>query len=185
MLLTLIILINIASLVWIAFDLFKIIKEHQSRNRIFVPIVIFIIALAAAFTINNENKQAANNHMAISASTKATMLVMQNELSPLKKLNDVNSITVINNTVIINTMTNNTNTTKQEINKLIAAVCQKLSANPATALKDGVNIEITAPDYTNSNSICMGYAHVDSNNLTKVNSNNVSSAVQQYENKGK
>lgn len=185
MLLTFIILINIVSIVWIIFDLFKIIKKHQNHNRIFIPIVIFIITLVATFTINNENKQAANNHVAISSSAKTTMLVMQNELSPLKKLHDINSITVSDNTVIINTMTNNTNTTKQEINKLIAAVCQKLSANSAVITKDGVNIEITSPDYTNSNSIRMGYAHVDRNNLTKVNSNNISSVVQQYENKGK
>ena len=62
--------------------------------------------------------------MTISSSTKNTMLVIQNELSSLKKLHAVNAITVMNNTVVINTMTPNNEITKQTINDLITDVCQ-------------------------------------------------------------
>lgn len=186
MLLTLAILISIVAVIWIGFDLFKIITKHQSKRQLYMPIIIFIIALTTALTINHENQQAAAQQTTtISSSTKNTMLVIQNELSPLKKLHAVNAITVMNNTVVINTMTPNNEITKQTINDLITAVCQKLSTKPAIISKTGINIEITSPDYTNSKSIRTGYAHVDSANLAKVTSSNLSSVVQNYENNGK
>ena len=46
MLLTLAILISIAAMIWIGFDLFKIITKHQSKRQLYMPIIIFIIALA-------------------------------------------------------------------------------------------------------------------------------------------
>lgn len=90
---------------------------------------------------------------------------------------------VAGGSVVIVTDDSNTTIEKSTIDEIIANVCQKLNSNPQS-IGTGVNIKITSPDYSNGNNVVTGYAHVDTQNLSKITEDNVQQNVSDYQNKG-
>lgn len=70
---------------------------------------------------------------------------------------------------------------KFDINQAIVSACKALSKMNYKDY-DGVNIKIQADDDDNYTTV--GYAHVDKNNIPKINKNNIQSNVSDYQNKG-
>lgn len=115
---------------------------------------------------------------------------VKNLLKPLAGKEGIDSIKVLGfdtdvagGSVVIVTDDSNTTIEKSTIDEIIANVCQKLNSNPQS-IGTGVNIKITSPDYSNGNNVVTGYAHVDTQNLSKVTKDNVQSYVNDYQNKG-
>ena len=111
-------------------------------------------------------------------------------LKPLAGKEGIDSIKVLGfdtdvagGSVVIVTDDSNTTIEKSTINEIIANVCQKLNSNPQS-IGTGVNIKITSPDYSNGNNVVTGYAHVDTQNLSKITEDNVQQNVSDYQNKG-
>ena len=90
---------------------------------------------------------------------------------------------VAGGSVVIVTDDSNTTIEKATSDEIIANVCQKLNSN-SQSIGTGVNIKITSPDYSNGNNVVTGYAHVDTQNLSKVTKDNVQQNVSDYQNKG-
>lgn len=115
---------------------------------------------------------------------------VRNLLKPLAGKEGIDSIKVLGfdtdvagGSVVIVTDDSNTTIEKSTIDEIIANVCQKLNSNPQS-IGTGVNIKITSPDYSNGNNVVTGYAHVDTQNLSKVTKDNVQQNVSDYQNKG-
>lgn len=115
---------------------------------------------------------------------------VRNLLKPLAGKEGIDSIKVLGfdtdvagGSVVIVTDDSNTTIEKLTIDEIIANVCQKLNSNPQS-IGTGVNIKITSPDYSNGNNVVTGYAHVDTQNLSKVTKDNVQQNVSDYQNKG-
>ncbi|WP_283600724.1 hypothetical protein [Ligilactobacillus aviarius] len=115
---------------------------------------------------------------------------VRNLLKPLAGKEGIDSIKVFGfntdvagGSVIIVTDDSNTTIEKSTVDEIIANVCQKLNSYPQS-IGTGVNIKITSPDYSNGNSVVTGYAHVDTQNLSKVTKDNVQNYVSDYQNKG-
>lgn len=115
---------------------------------------------------------------------------VRNLLKPLAGKEGIDSIKVLGfdtdvagGSVVIVTDDSNTTIEKSTIDEIIANVCQKLNSNPQS-IGTGVNIKITSPDYSNGNNVVTGYAHVDTQNLSKVTKDNIQSYVNDYQNKG-
>lgn len=70
---------------------------------------------------------------------------------------------------------------KSDIDQTIASVCKALSKMNYKKY-DGVNIKVEAEN--NDNYSTVGYAHVDKNNIPKINKSNVQNNVSDYQNKG-
>ena len=111
-------------------------------------------------------------------------------LKPLAGKEGIDSIKVLGfdtdvagGSVVIVTDDSNTTIEKATIDEIIANVCQKLNSN-SQSIGTGVNIKITSPDYSNGNNVVTGYAHVDTQNLSKVTKDNVQQNVSDYQNKG-
>lgn len=121
---------------------------------------------------------------------KPSTAKVRNLLEPLAGKEGIDSIKVLGfdtdvagGSIVIVTDDSNTTIEKSTIDEIIANVCQKLNSNPQ-CIGTGVNIKITSPDYSNGNNVVTGYAHVDTQNLSKINKNNVQSNVSDYQNKG-
>lgn len=111
-------------------------------------------------------------------------------LKPLAGKEGIDSIKVLGfdtdiagGSVVIVTDDSNTTIEKSAIDEIIANICQKLDSNPQ-CVGTGVNIKITSPDYSNDNNVVTGYSHVDTQNLSKINKDNVQQYVSDYQNKG-
>lgn len=111
-------------------------------------------------------------------------------LKPLAGKEGIDSIKVLGfdtdvagGSVVIVTDDSNTTIERSTIDEIIANVCQKLNSNPQS-IGTGVNIKITSPDYSNGNNVVTGYAHIDTQNLSKVTKDNVQQNVSDYQNKG-
>lgn len=111
-------------------------------------------------------------------------------LKPLAGKDGIDSIKVLGfntdvagGSVVIVTDDSNTTIEKSTIDEIIADICQKLSSSPQY-VGTGVNIKITSPDYSNDNNVVTGYSHIDTQNLSKINKDNIQQYASDYQNKG-
>lgn len=158
---------------------------------------------AANFYIKADNMKTVEvflsnpNYVEKASSSKSSMETVKPSASKVKNLlkslagkEGIDSIKVLGfdtdvagGSVVIVTDDSKTTIEKSTIDEIIANVCQKLNSNPQP-IGTGVNIKITSPDYSNGNNVVTGYAHVDTQNLSKINKDNIQQCVSDYQNKG-
>lgn len=168
--------------------------KKDRKNLIILTIFTLICGILIEFTSNDHasSDTASSSSSSIkSSSNQMSAAAVDDALEPLKKDSDlIDSFKVIGfdtdgagGTVIIKTVDLNNIITKDKINNIIVKVCQLLAKNPQVA-GTGVNIKITSLDTDNGNYVVTGYAHVDSKQFANVNSDNVSTTTQDYQNNG-
>ena len=142
--------------------------------------------------ISNPN----NNIASTSSSTNGASISVPNlstVKSEMKDLNDSKLIKKIKvegfntpgagGSLIILANNSSDSISQQDVNDIIITICQKLNENKA-ALGTGVVIKINAMEPSVDHFIMVGHAYVATDDVSKINTKNISSITKDYENKG-
>lgn len=195
------ILFTVIGIVALVFCFVYIFKKQKQKGLIAVVVCVISIFIGNIFLKIYDNNQGSSSSVTKTSSVlRKTNESSQNvsNTSKVKKLvkplsgkDGIDSIKVLgfDNTdiaggsIVVVTDDSKNAIEKSTIDEIIASLCQKLGSD-LSIVGTGVNIKITSPDYATDNDVVTGYAHVDKDNLTKINKDNIQQYVSDYQNKG-